>query len=90
MRTIAKNLACYTLGRQRKKLVQTVGIWQWSMLVSEFGGLDKAGEALKSKKDWKDDGNGTNSSGFNALPGGQRTPYGNYRVLGFLGFWWSF
>ena len=62
---------------------------EWSTLVSEFGGLDKAGEALKSKKGWKDDGNGTNSSGFNALPGGNRKPHGNYRVLGYFGFWWS-
>ena len=62
---------------------------EWSMLVSEFGGTDKAGEALKSVNGWNEDGNGTNSSGFNALPGGQRTTNGNYRILGFLGIWWS-
>ncbi len=62
---------------------------EWSMLVSEFGGTDKAGEALKSGKGWNENGNGNNSSGFNALPGGQRTPNGNYRVIGLLGLWWS-
>ena len=62
---------------------------EWSMLVSQFGGADKAGEALKSKKGWNEDGNGTNSSGFNALPGGQRLPDGSYRNLGIFAFWWS-
>ena len=62
---------------------------EWSMLVSEFGGTDKAGEALKSRKGWNDQGNGTNSSGFNALPGGQRIKSGEYRILGGLGLWWT-
>ena len=61
---------------------------EWSMLVSEFGGTDKAGEALKSVKSWNEDGNGTNSSRFNALPAGIRRN-GSYDVLGFFGFWWS-
>ena len=62
---------------------------EWSTLVGQFGGTDKAGEALKSVNGWNEDGNGTNSSGFNALPGGNRKSYGSYRVLGYFGFWWS-
>lgn len=62
---------------------------EWSMLVSEFGGKENAGIALKSTKGWKDEGNGNNSSGFNALPGGNRSSYGDYRVLGYFSFWWS-
>lgn len=63
---------------------------EWSMLVSEFGGADKAGEDLKSVKGWNEDedGNGTNSSGFNALPAGVRGDNG-YNVLGYFSFWWS-
>ncbi len=61
---------------------------EWSMLVSEFGGADKAGEALKSVNGWNEDGNGTNSSGFNALAAGIRRNSG-YDVLGYFGFWWS-
>ncbi|MRS61269.1 hypothetical protein GJJ30_08200 [Larkinella terrae] len=61
---------------------------EWSRLVSEFGGTDKAGEALKSIKGWNEDGNGTNSSGFNALPAGIRRK-GSYEVLGTLGFFWT-
>jgi len=60
---------------------------EWSMLVTKFGGMDKAGEALKSVKGWAEDGNGTNSSGFNALPAGIRR--NNRYVLSPFGFWWS-
>ncbi|RRB09387.1 FISUMP domain-containing protein [Larkinella rosea] len=62
---------------------------EWAKLVNQFGGMDYAGEALKSVKGWKEDGNGTNSSGFDALPGGQRRPDGSYMVLGSLGFFWT-
>ena len=62
---------------------------EWSMLVSEFGGADKAGEALKSVESWNEDGNGTNSSGFNALAGGQRKPNGTFGQLGIFAVWWS-
>lgn len=61
---------------------------EWSLLVSQFGGVDKAGEALKSVNGWKEDGNGTNSSGFNALPAGIRR-YNAYDVLGYFGHWWT-
>ena len=56
------------------------------MLVTQFGGTDKAGEALKSVSGWKEDGNGTNSSGFNALPAGIRRN-NLYEVMGVMGFW---
>jgi uncharacterized protein (TIGR02145 family) len=61
---------------------------EWSILIKHLGGMDKAGEALKSVKGWNEDGNGTNSSGFNALPAGilRSNGYGN---LGYFGFWWT-
>ncbi|UFH57686.1 FISUMP domain-containing protein [Spirosoma sp. KNUC1025] len=61
---------------------------EWALLVNQFGGTDKAGEALKSVKGWKEDGNGTNSSGFNAPAGGLRKPDG-YNLQGVLGFFWT-
>ncbi|WP_373516357.1 FISUMP domain-containing protein [Pricia sp.] len=61
---------------------------EWSILANEFGGVEKAGEALKSASGWREDGNGTNSSGFNALPAGIRRNNG-YDVLGYFAFWWS-
>jgi uncharacterized protein (TIGR02145 family) len=61
---------------------------EWSMLATKFGGMDKAGGALKSIKGWTEDGNGTNSSGFNALPAGIRRN-NLYEVMGVMGFWWT-
>lgn len=47
------------------------------------------GEKMKSTSGWNGNGNGTNSSGFNALPGGDVTSSGSF--YGFLSFghWWS-
>ena len=61
---------------------------EWSILVTNFGGMEKAGEALKSVSGWTEGGNGTNSSGFNGLPAGIRRD-GAYDVLGVMGFWWT-
>ncbi len=62
---------------------------EWAMLVNQFGGTDKAGEALKSLKGWNEEGNGTNSSGFDALAGGLRKPDGSYKLQGYLGYFWT-
>ena len=61
---------------------------EWSMLVTHCGEKDKAGEALKSVSGWVEGGNGTNSSGFDALPAGIRRNNG-YDVLSVMGFWWT-
>ncbi|NOR88188.1 MAG: hypothetical protein GQ527_11315, partial [Bacteroidales bacterium] len=47
------------------------------------------GEKMKSTTGWYDNGNGTNSSGFNALPGGYRYSNGSFYFLGRSGDWWS-
>lgn len=62
---------------------------EWARLVNKFGGMDNAGEALKGVKSWNEDGNGTNSSGFDALAGGFRRPDGSYMFQGTLGFFWT-
>ncbi|MCE7062332.1 FISUMP domain-containing protein [Dyadobacter sp. CY343] len=62
---------------------------EWAKLVSQFGGTDMAGEALKSVKGWNEDGNGTNSSGFDAPAGGHRRPDGTYLTQGILGIFWT-
>jgi len=54
---------------------------EWSMLMTKFGGTDNAGTSLKSTVGWDDNGNGTNRSGFNALPGGMRRPDGSRNLL---------
>lgn len=47
------------------------------------------GEHMKSTSGWNNDGNGTNSSGFSALPGGYKVSGGPFVNLGSKGYWWS-
>ena len=61
---------------------------EWSMLVTRFGGTDKAGESLKSVSGWAGGGNGTDRSGFGGLPAGIRRN-DEYNVRGVMGFWWT-
>jgi uncharacterized protein (TIGR02145 family) len=63
----------------------------WEQLNDLLGGDNKAGQKIKSKSGWKENGNGTNSSGFSALPGGQRGDEGDFWSynIGFKGNWWS-
>lgn len=48
------------------------------------------GEETKSSNGWYNNGNGTNSSGFNALPSGFRGTNGLFNVLGQHNYWWLF
>ncbi len=47
------------------------------------------GEQMKSISGWYNNGNGTNSSSFTALPGGGRDSDGSFGGLGSYGYWWS-
>jgi uncharacterized protein (TIGR02145 family) len=44
---------------------------------------------MKSTTGWKNNGNGTNASGFNGLPGGARNNRGSFYSLGSFGYWWT-
>lgn len=58
---------------------------EWTQLTELFGGGDIAGSKLKCTN-W----DGTNSSGFSALPSGYRdVHYGSYFDLEDGGLWWS-
>ena len=47
------------------------------------------GGPMKSSNGWPNTGNGSNSSGFSALPGGSRRANGNFDFLaGYNAFWW--
>ena len=64
---------------------------EWTLLINYLGGKEVAGRKLKSKTGWNGNGNGDNSSGFNALPGGFRFSYdGKFENVGASGNWWSF
>ena len=48
---------------------------EFNELTDFLGGEEVAGYQMKSTYGWNDDGNGSNSSGFKAYPGGFRTAY---------------
>jgi uncharacterized protein (TIGR02145 family) len=55
------------------------------------GGWDDnnvAGRKLKSTSGWYNNGNGTDSLGFSALPGGYRYSDGGFYNAGYIGYWW--
>jgi uncharacterized protein (TIGR02145 family) len=60
---------------------------EWTVLENALGGSSVAGTALKAASPvW----NGTNSSGFSALPGGFRDAgNGGFSGQGNYGYWWS-
>lgn len=62
---------------------------EWEELINFLGGEGIAGNKMKSSSGWDDGGNGTNSSGFNALPGGMRNYDGRSGRMGGFGYWWS-
>jgi uncharacterized protein (TIGR02145 family) len=73
---------------------------EWNKLVKYLdGGADTTcfscnqstteGAAMKNTTGWNFGGNGTNSSGFAGLPGGNRSIDGISGLIGIYGNWWS-
>ncbi len=62
---------------------------EWTKLTDYLGGEDAAGNKMKSKDGWKENGNGSNESGFSALPGSFRYYGGAFFGIGYYGYWWS-
>ena len=62
---------------------------EWKKLTDYLGGESGAGTKMKSTSGWNNNGNGTNSSGFSGLPGGNRTYDGTFGTIGNYGYWWS-
>ena len=60
---------------------------EWSILTDYLGG--EAGTKMKSASGWHENGNGTNSSGFEGLPGGFRGGSGTFNDIVISGGWWS-
>jgi uncharacterized protein (TIGR02145 family) len=61
----------------------------WDQLIDFLGGQDRAGKKLKSKRGWKNNGSGNNSSRLNCLPGAGRTKNGGVfgNLGGNVGYW---
>jgi uncharacterized protein (TIGR02145 family) len=62
---------------------------EWTALTEFLGGKDGAGTKMKSTSGWANNGNGSNSSGFSGLPGGDRSGEGIFYDVGYFGYWWS-
>jgi uncharacterized protein (TIGR02145 family) len=62
----------------------------WQQLITYAGGIAVAGGRLKSTTGWSNNGNGTDSYGFNALPGGIYTELNptKFAELGSRAIWW--
>jgi uncharacterized protein (TIGR02145 family) len=58
----------------------------WDTLINNVGGYNTAGKYLKSTSGWINNGNGLDTYGFSALPGGLRYTGGSF---GSGGWWWS-
>ena len=71
-----------------KTMEKALGMSQSEADKFGYRGTDE-GKKIKSTSGWFDNGNGTNSSGFNALPGGYRGGTGSFYSLGGSGYWWS-
>lgn len=72
-----------------KKLELALGMSQSEVdKESGYRGTDE-GKKLKATSGWEENGHGTNSSGFSALPGGFRLVDGSFSLTGYVAWWWS-
>ena len=62
---------------------------EWRLTTDYLGGEDAAGTKMKNPSGWVGKGNGTNESGFSALPGGCRNLYGEFEYEEKAGYWWT-
>jgi uncharacterized protein (TIGR02145 family) len=61
---------------------------EWTTL-TDYVGSSTAGTKLQAASGWYNNGNGTNSYGFAALPGGLGDSGGSFLIAGYNGYWWS-
>jgi uncharacterized protein (TIGR02145 family) len=61
---------------------------EWDTLTKFLGGETICGSKIRNTFGWHTEGNGNNSSGFSAIPGGNFMDY-EFHSIGELGFWWA-
>jgi uncharacterized protein (TIGR02145 family) len=61
----------------------------WDTLAGALGGSLTAGFAMKNTSGWASSGNGSNNSGFTALPAGFRRETGAFDGILSHAYWWS-
>jgi uncharacterized protein (TIGR02145 family) len=62
---------------------------EWLVLTNYLGGEKIAGFKMKSTTGWDNNGNGDNSTGFNAVPAGYRYNTGGFDNMGKSSLFWS-
>jgi uncharacterized protein (TIGR02145 family) len=62
---------------------------EWTKLTDFLGGVEVAGEKMKTTSGWDEGGNGTNKSGFTAIPGGYRNHEGYFINIGRNALFWT-
>ena len=60
---------------------------EWTVLSNHLG--SEPGHKMKATSGWTNNGNGSNASGFNGLPGGSRGLGGPFGGVGWGGYFWS-
>lgn len=60
----------------------------WATMITNLGGDGEAGKKIKNNAGWDGDGNGSNSSGFSALPAG-KCASGDFANCGKNCYFWS-
>jgi len=63
--------------------------WDILMVTVDGGGTEGKGTKLKAMSGWNSNGNGTDTYGFSALPGGCGNPTGRSGYVGESGNWWT-
>jgi uncharacterized protein (TIGR02145 family) len=73
-----------------KQLEMALGMTQDQVDAKYWRGTDQ-GTQMEATSGWNNNGNGTNVSGFSALPGGYRNPFMRdfYNYIVYDGHWWS-
>jgi uncharacterized protein (TIGR02145 family) len=62
---------------------------EWGILFEHLGGDENAGHKMKSTTGWKKNGNGSNTSRFNALPSGYYKGTNTFTNIEVSANWWS-
>ena len=61
---------------------------EWTTLINYLGGIDVAGGKLKATSGWGEKGNGSDESGFSALPGGSYNSEEGF-AINLNAIWWT-
>ncbi|MFH0759935.1 MAG: FISUMP domain-containing protein [Bacteroidota bacterium] len=61
--------------------------WEWNQLAAYIG--EDPGKQMKTNGGWANNGNGTNQSGFSALPAGSRSSAAGFSGLGETAKFWT-